>query len=148
MIKKIDLTNLSQAQEVFKLQQIAYSVEASYLGTREIPPLQEDLETLRASQECFIGYYIEESLVGVISYQSQKQVLDIHRLFVDPAFFGQGIAEKLLKELEKEKHQQVIVTTGTKNQPAINFYLKQGFKQMKVFEVAKNLSLTMFQKRQ
>lgn len=146
MIKEIKLTNVADAQAVFTLQQIAYSVEAEYLGTREIPPLQEDLESFIVCNESFIAYYIEGNIVGVLSYQLENQVIDLHRLFVDPSFFGQGIAEKLLKEVEKKKHQRAVVTTGTKNQPAIHFYLKHGFQRVNVFEVEKKLSLTTFHK--
>lgn len=40
----------------------------------------------------------------------------------------------------------MIVTTGSKNSPAIEFYQKNGFTMLKEITVEENLSLTLFEK--
>ena len=147
MIRQIDLSDNAQAKAVYELQQLAYSVEATYLGTRDIPPLQETFEAFQTCDEVFIGYEKEGVLVDVLGYCIKDEVIDIHRLFVHPAFFGQQIAHALLQEVECHDHRKVVVMTGSQNQPAVRFYLKQGFELLKVVETSTNLSLSFFQKK-
>ena len=147
MIRQIDLSDNAQAKAVYELQQLAYSVEATYLGTRDIPPLQETFEAFQTCDEVFIGFEKEGVLVGVLGYFIKDEVIDIHRLFVHPAFFGQQIAHALLQEVECHDHRKVVVMTGSQNQPAVRFYLKQGFELLKVVETSTNLSLSFFQKK-
>ena len=147
MIRQIDLSDNAQAKAVYELQQLAYSVEATYIGTRDIPPLQETFEAFQTCDEAFIGYEKEGVLVGVLGYCIKDEVIDIHRLFVHPAFFGQQIAQALLQEVERHVHRKVVVMTGSQNQPAVRFYLKQGFELLKVVETSTNLSLSFFQKK-
>ena len=147
MIRQIDLSDNAQAKAVYELQQLAYSVEATYLGTRDIPPLQETFEAFQTCDEVFIGYEREGVLVGVLGYFIKDEVIDIHRFFVHPAFFGQQIAHALLQEVERHDHRKVVVMTGSQNQPAVRFYLKQGFELLKVVETSTNLSLSFFQKK-
>ena len=147
MIRQIDLSDNSQAKAVYELQQLAYIVEATYLGTRDIPPLQETFEAFQTCDEVFIGYEKEGVLVGVLGYCIKDEVIDIHRLFVHPAFFDQQIAQALLQEVECHDHRKVVVMTGRQNQPAVRFYLKQGFELLKVVETSTNLSLSFFQKK-
>ena len=147
MIRQIDLSDNAQAKAVYELQQLAYSVEATYLGTRDIPPLQETFEAFQTCDEVFIGFEKEGGLGGVLGYFIKDEVIDIHRLFVHPAFFGQQIAHALLQEVERHDHRKVVVMTGSQNQPAVRFYLKQGFELLKVVETSTNLSLSFFQKK-
>ena len=147
MIRQIDLSDNAQAKAVYEIQQLAYSVEATYLGTRDIPPLQETFEAFQTCDEVSIGFEKEGVLVGVLGYCIKDEVIDIHRLFVHPAFFGQQIAHALLQEVERHDHRKVVVMTGSQNQPAVRFYLKQGFELLKVVETSTNLSLSFFQKK-
>ena len=57
------------------------------------------------------------------------------------------LAELLLQEVERHDHRKVVVMTGSQNQPAVRFYLKQGFELLKVVETSTNLSLSFFQKK-
>ena len=68
---------------------------------------------------------------------------------VHPDHFRKGIAKKLLKFVEggnKEKSATIIVSTGTNNAPAIDFYLKMGFSKTEEKSVSEGLSLTSFKK--
>lgn len=149
MIERINLTNEDILEQLWQLQHAAYRVEAQLIGFEQIPPLLETLETLRQCEELFIGYFINEELSGAISYvqDHNREIVTICRMMVHPSFFRQGIAEKLLRHVEKEVPSQGYeVSTGTKNLPAIHLYEKLGFMKQRIYEVAPTVFLTEFTK--
>lgn len=62
------------------------------------------------------------------------QAVEIKRMFVHPDSRGQGIAQKILKELEKWAteigYQTCVLETGQKQLDAIQLYLKTGYKRI------------------
>lgn len=149
MIKKIDITNPRFAEEVLNIQIPSYMVEAEIIDFYEIPPLKDTVETLQQCRETFFGYYISEELCGAISIKVEKDVMDIHRLIVHPKYFRKGIAKMLLDFIESqfEGIETIIVSTGSKNTPAVNFYEKNGFSKIGETRVNERLSLTAFKKK-
>jgi ribosomal protein S18 acetylase RimI-like enzyme len=148
LIKKIDITRPNSAKEVLKIQIPSYKVEAELIGFDEIPPLKDTVETLQQCEEIFYGFYINEQLGGVISIKIENGVMDIHRLFVHPKYFRKGIAKMLLEFVQTNEtgFESIIVSTGSNNIPAINFYQKSGFSKVKEIKVAESLSITLFKK--
>ena len=148
MIKKIDITNHKFAKEVFNIQIPSYKVEAEIIGCHDIPPLRDTVESLQQCGETFFGYYLNGELCGVISIKTANCVIDIHRLMVHPKHFRKGIAKNLLDfvESDKEKSETIIVSTGSENSPAVDFYLKNGFSKTGDKRVTERLSLTFFKK--
>ena len=59
-------------------------------------------------------------------------VMEVKRMFVDRRFRGQGIASRLLTELEQWAHElgykRCILETGNKQQEAIRLYEKAGYR--------------------
>ncbi|QFG00191.1 GNAT family N-acetyltransferase [Psychrobacillus glaciei] len=149
MIEKVDISNLIVAKKVLNIQMRSYSVEAKIIDFYEIPPLKDTIDTLQQSGETFFGYYINRELCGVISIKIEKGIIDIHRLMVHPEHFKKGIASKLLDFIEKNKGDcvTIIVATGTKNEPAVTFYLKNGFLKTGKKMVTERLSLSFFKKK-
>lgn len=149
MIKEIDMTNSKFANEVLNVQLLSYKVEAELIDFFELPPLKDTVESLQQSGEVFYGFYIKEELSGIISIKIEEGVMDIHRLFVHPKDFRKGIARKLLDFVQniRKEFQTIIVSTGSKNTPAINFYKKNGFVQKKEIMVDEGLTLTMLEKK-
>jgi len=143
------MTNPKLANDILNIQTAAYKVEAEIIGSDDIPPLQDTVESLQQCGETFYGYYVDEKLCGVISIKQFDNAVDIHRLMIHPKNFRQGIAQKLLDFVENnvEKDGIIIVSTGTKNIPAVSFYLKNGFLKIEEKRVAENLSLTTFIKK-
>lgn len=148
MIKKIDITNPGISKEVLNIQIPSYKIEAEIIDFYDIPPLKDTVHSLQQCGENFFGYYLNDELCGVISIKTGEGIIDIHRLMVRPDHFRIGIAKKLLKFVEgnKDKSATIIVSTGTKNTPAIDFYLKMGFSKMEEKSVSEGLSLTSFKK--
>lgn len=148
MIKKIDITSYKFAKEVFNIQIPSYKVEAEIIGCHDLPPLRDTVESLQQCGETFFGYYLNGELCGVISIKRANCVIDIHRLMVHPKHFRKGIAKNLLDfvESDKEKSETIIVSTGSENSPAVDFYLKNGFSKTGDKRVTERLSLTFFKK--
>lgn len=148
MIIQIDITDHKAAKEVLDIQLLSYKEEAKLLGYDDIPPLQDTITSLQQCQEMFYGYFLNRELSGVISIKVENTVIDIHRLFVHPLHFKKGIARMLLGYVEKSEKGwgKIVVSTGSKNIPAINFYIKNGFSIAKEIKVNEHLSLTQFSK--
>jgi ribosomal protein S18 acetylase RimI-like enzyme len=147
MIKKINIKDRNAAEQVLGVQLPAYKIEAEIIGYPDLPPLKDTANTLQITGETFFGYFIGEELCGAVSFKQEKGVLDIHRLIVHPEYFRKGIAQKLLNYIERRPMiKKMIVTTGAKNTPAVAFYLKNGFKEVKKIDVNKSLTITAFEK--
>ena len=115
----LDIKYKNTIKAILNIQKNAYSKEAEIINYKKIPNLFDTEEKIQNSEETFIGYYRAE-LLGFLSYKIFSETLDIHRLAVNPTFFRQGIAEKLLKHLEKtiKGIKRIIVRTGKGNFPA------------------------------
>ncbi|MDE5415641.1 GNAT family N-acetyltransferase [Alkalihalobacterium chitinilyticum] len=144
MILKLDITEPQFATGIYDLQKKAYEVEANIIGYLDLPPLKETVQDLQQCGELFLGYVIEEKVVGAISYKTSADLLDIHRLMVHPLHFRKGIAQALLTHLEEceATFREWIVSTGTGNTPAINFYKRNGFQVLNEVKVDERLSIT------
>ncbi|WP_026585405.1 GNAT family N-acetyltransferase [Bacillus sp. J33] len=148
MIKEINILRQKNAEEVLALQTLGYQVEADLIGYANIPPLKDSAETLQQCEETFLGYYINGKLCGAISVKDGNGVLDIHRLFVHPNHFRKGIAQKLLNFIQNRIGlEKMIVTTGSKNFPAVALYEKNGFKKVEEIRVDESLTLTSLEKK-
>ena len=77
MIQIIDLTDDKLAQRILLIQRLAYRIEAELIGFDGIPALHETLADLKQSDEVFCGYFVDNILAGVISYQIEDSTLDI-----------------------------------------------------------------------
>lgn len=135
LIKKINIDNTKDAEDVLNVQLPSYKIEA-------------EMHTLQQCGETFFGYYEVDKLCGAISIKVTDGEVDIHRLIVLPNHFRKGIAQQLLNFVESEYDvQTIIVSTGTKNIPAVRFYKKNGFIKIKDVAVNKQLSISFFEKK-
>ncbi len=148
MIERLNLKDIETAKRVIKLQMASYKIEAEIIGFYEIPPLKDTIDSLIACEEIFYGYNINDDLAGVISYKIIENILDIHRVAIHPMFFRRGIAVELVNFIEKlgSNINIVAVCTGKENLPAVNLYLKNGYKKKKDIEISKDIYLTEFEK--
>ncbi|MDX8289633.1 GNAT family N-acetyltransferase [Metabacillus indicus] len=147
MIIKMDITNRKTAEEVLSIQIPSYKIEANLIGSYDIPPLKDTIDTLQRCGECFYGYYSENKLCGALAMKIENEEMDIHRLIVDPDHFLKGIAQSLLSYAERQEGiKRIIVSTGSRNTPAVRFYEKNGFQKVKEVIVNEQISLTFFEK--
>ena len=148
MIKRLDINNIETVKELLKLQIASYKIEAEIIDFYDIPPLKDTIYSLKTCNETFYGYYVDDVLAGIISYKIIKNVLDIHRVAVSPLFFRRGIAKQLISYVEEHNSNvnKVIVCTGKKNLPAINLYIKSGYKKIGDLEISTGIYLTKLEK--
>jgi ribosomal protein S18 acetylase RimI-like enzyme len=135
----LDLSDDAVLHELWTVQRLAYAVEAEVIGFDGIPPLHESLAALRGCGETFLGLYDSEGLVGAVSYRLDGSTVDICRLVVHPRAHRRGIASKLLDALPAGPQT---VSTGTKNEPALQLYRKRGFVETGTREVAPGVAIT------
>ena len=137
------------AAELLPLQRRSYRVEADLIGSDAIPPLHESLADLMACGERFLGAFDGEHLVGAVGYRVGDDVLDIHRLVVDPGAFRRGIGRALVRAVQELESgpSRVVVQTGAANGPAKALYLQEGFDPLDVFEPIPGLAIARFEKR-
>lgn len=148
MIKKLNIADKYIAEKVLILQRESYRIEADYIGSDEIPPLKESLPELMKNGEEFYGYVDKDELVGVISYKLNLEKIDIYRVMVHPLHFRKGIAENLVRFIEKIhcSVEEAIVSTGAKNLPAVKLYQKLGFEKVDEVELGDGIMIAHFRK--
>ncbi|PYE55385.1 GNAT family N-acetyltransferase [Deinococcus yavapaiensis] len=144
----LDITRADVAARVLDLQRQSYEVEAALIGRRDLPPLHETLEDLRACGETFFGVFEREQLAGAVSYKRLGDTVDVHRVMVRPAYFRRGVARTLVTFVEtcEEDARRFVVSTGSLNAPAKRLYAHLGFREMGEREVAPGLTITEFEK--
>ncbi|MBU9708869.1 GNAT family N-acetyltransferase [Paenibacillus sp. AK121] len=147
MVTLCSLEDDDIVSQIWRLQHVAYRLEAELIGFDEIPPLMDTLETLRSCGESFYGWLEDDELLGALAVQSESSgSLTLTRMMVHPYHFRKGIADSLMKHVLNE-YQNVplfIVTTGTLNTPAVTLYRKHGFRPVSAAEVAPGVELTTY----
>ncbi len=152
MIIDLLLDHEDTVHQIWRLQQVAYRLEAERIGFSEIPPLLDTYETLSQCGETFFGEVDEDGeLQGAIGIISEVTgTMTITRMMVQPANFRKGIAGRLIQYV-LDFHMDTplfIVSTGTRNIPAFTLYLKYGFVPFDTYEVAPKIELTTFHRHQ
>jgi ribosomal protein S18 acetylase RimI-like enzyme len=148
MIRQCSLQDDDIVRQIWSLQHIAYRIEADLIGVKELPPLMDTLESLRRCGETFYAEFDEDDEIqGVVAVEcEQPGTLTISRMMVHPAYARQGIGSHLLEHVFS-RYPDVplyIVSTGTRNEPAVKLYRKQGFQPVEAFEVTPGVELTTF----
>ncbi|MEC0370824.1 GNAT family N-acetyltransferase [Paenibacillus chibensis] len=151
MITKLSLQDDDMLDQIWRLQHIAYRLEAEIIGFYDIPPLLDTHETLKNCGEDFYGCLDDEGeLLGAVATKSEAPgSLTLMRMMVHPDHFRQGIAGKLIQHV-LDDHPELplfIVSTGVKNEPAVALYHKYGFVPFDTFEVAPGVELATFHRR-
>lgn len=147
MICSLSLDHRDTVQQIWALQHMAYPLEAELIGFTELPPLMDTFESISSCGETFYGYVSEDGeLVGAIAVELEEDQVTISRMMVHPGHFRKGIAASLIQHVLDlySAASLFVVSTGTKNTPAVTLYEKFGFKPKDTFEVAPGVVLTEF----
>lgn len=135
MIEKLQNNDMEIAKKIFSVFQVSYSVEAKLLNATNFPPLKRSLENYIKSGTEFFGFFKNKKLAGVIEIDKNKNSTHINSLVVDPKFFRQGIARKLMEFILNTIDSSLfIVETGLNNRPATELYKNFGFKEVKQWD--------------
>lgn len=135
MITKLQNSNLEVAKKIRAVFQVSYKVEAKLLKAVDFPPLKRPIEEYVNCSNQFFGFLKENELAAVVEIIHNKEYTHIRSLVVDPAFFKQGIASKLMDfVLDTFNSSLFVVETGVDNGPASALYKKFHFKEVKQWE--------------
>ncbi len=90
--------------------------------------------------------------IDITNLKLAEEVLNIqipsYKVMVHPKHFKKGIAKMLLDFIENDNEgfETLIVSTESKNTPAVTFYLKNGFSKTIERSITERLSITSFKK--
>lgn len=148
MIEKLQNNDIEISKKIFSVFQVSYAVEAKLLGATNFPPLKRPLENYIKSNTLFFGYFKNKNLAGVIEIDCNNNYTHINSLVVDPKFFRQGIARKLMDFTFNTFDSNLFtVETGLKNDPAITLYKKFGFKEVKQWDTDHGVRKVKFERK-
>jgi ribosomal protein S18 acetylase RimI-like enzyme len=148
MIVKIDNTRNDIAQEIRKIFQASYVIEAEILQAIDFPPLRRTISQFLDSNSKFYAYYLKQNIAGLIEINNNQEATHIQSLVVYPKYFRQGIGRKLVKfVLDTYKSIIFTVETGVDNHPAIKLYISLGFEDQGRWDTNHKVKKVRFKKR-
>ena len=144
-LRQIPIHEVSQAEQMLRIQRDAFAVEAELLGFDEIPSRYETIEVIQTLAGTSYGLYVEEQLIGFITVEAAENTVEITKLCIDPGFFRAKLATTLLEHvLAIHADKLVYVHTGKHNGPAKRLYESLGFQQSAEFEPEPGVVLIRF----
>ena len=147
MIQKLDPSQPVIAQKIWTVFQVSYAVEAKLLNAINFPPLQRTVEDFLSSKTVFYGFMQDYELAAVVEIAANPAMTHIQSLVVDPVFFRQGIAGKLIDFVFNTFHAPIfMVETGLANEPAKRLYLKYGFEEVAVWDTSHGIRKIRFER--
>lgn len=148
MIKKLQNSNIEISKNIFSIFQVSYAIKAELLNITDFPPLKRTLENYINSSTEFFGYFKNQNLAGVIEIDNNNNFTHINSLVVDPKFFRQGIARKLMEFVfETFDSDLFVVETGLENGPATKLYNNLGFKEVNQWNTDHGIRKVRFERR-
>ena len=148
MIEKLQNNEIEISKRIRSVFQASYKVEAKLLNATDFPPLKRPLENYVKSNTVFFGYLKNEDIAGVIEIDHNNDSTLIRSLVVDPTFFRQGIAKKLMKfVLNTFDSKLFVVETGLENGPATKLYETFGFVEVKQWDTNHGVRKIKFERR-
>lgn len=121
---------INDAEEILKIQKLAYQIEAKRYNNYEITPLKQTLEELKNQFKTHIilKAVSDNKIIGTVRAHEENSTCYVGRLAVHPDIQNQGIGTALMKEIEKlynPKRYELFV--GSKSDNNIHLYQKLGY---------------------
>lgn len=123
------------AAEILVLQRCCWVSEAISNNSMDIPPLHEDLPTVRAWVQESTVWTARRSgrLVGAVRGTADGTAWQIGRLMVAPDLAGNGLGRHLLQHVEQNAPEHTTsfeLFTGSKSVRNIRVYTRAGYSQL------------------
>ena len=147
MIVKIDNKRNEIAQEIRRIFQASYTIEAEMLKAIDFPPLKRTISQFLDSNSEFYAYYCNQNIAGLIEIKNNQDLTHIQSLVVYPKYFRKGIGRKLVQFiLNRYKSSIFTVDTGVENIPAVELYKSFDFKEKKQWDTDHGVIKVRFKK--
>ncbi|MBU1153972.1 GNAT family N-acetyltransferase [bacterium] len=127
---QIEKAEINDAEEILKIQKLAYQIEANRYNNYDIPPLKQTVEELKNQFKDHIILKAESNnkIIGTVRAYEKNGTCYVGRLAIHPDMQNQGIGTALMEEIEKlynPKRYELFV--GSKSDNNIYLYQKLGY---------------------
>ncbi len=147
---RIESAQDADAEALLALQRRAYASEARLYDDWSIPPLTQDLASLRSDIAALT--FLKASANGAIVGSVRARVVDacaqIGRLIVDPPFQRQGIGSALLRAVEAALPDAVRfeLFTGSRSAGNLRLYERHGYRRRETRQLSERVSVVFLDK--
>ncbi len=148
----IETATRADAEDILRLQRLAYRNEAELYQDWTIPPLTESLEQLLAEfdRQLFLKAVGEQprQLVGSVRARCEGDACFIGRLIVHPDFQRRGIGSRLMGEVERRFPQarRFELFTGHRSAGNLSLYRRLGYTPFREQRLSEQVTLIYLQK--
>ena len=121
MIKKLTSNNIDYIEQIFNLEKEIFKSSAfskSYLNT-----------LIKGDNSFIYVYLIDDKVCGYLMILDSIDVYEILAIATIEEYRNKGIAQELLNKI---KTKDIFLEVRESNQPAINFYKKNNFKEISI----------------
>jgi ribosomal protein S18 acetylase RimI-like enzyme len=122
------------AEQIFKLQYLAFQREAELYGNYRIQPLTQSLDSLKAelATDTVIVARLGDEVVGTVRGSVDEEgTAKIAKLCVHPRLQGHGLGSRLLRAVEEAlaggETTRFRLHTGHKSESNLRLYRKAGY---------------------
>jgi len=142
--------NIADAEEILKLQKLAYQSEAIIYNDWSIPPLNQTLEDIKKefAEITFLKSCNSDRIIGSVRVSIHNGNCEIGRLIVHPDFQGRGIGTQLMLAIESEfpTAKRFELFTGSKSVRNIRLYERLGYKIFQTKQLSELVELVFMEK--
>ncbi len=127
---QITKAKVNDAEEILKIQKLAYQSEAERYNNYDIPPLKQTIEELKEQfkNHIILKAVLDEKVIGTIRAYQKNETCYVGRLAIRPDMQNQGIGTSLMKEIEKYFNpERFELFVGSKSDKNIHLYQKLGY---------------------
>ena len=147
----IEQAKVKDAEEILKLQKLAYLSEAEIYDDYTIPPLTQTLEQIRDDfkRQLFLKATTDGQIIGSVRAHLKDETCFIGRLIVHPHHQNRGIGTKLMREIEARfaDTQRFELFTGYRSERNLHLYKKLGYRIFRTEAITDNLKLVGLEKQ-
>ena len=148
---KINIAELTDLKEILDLQKEAYRQEAEIYNDFNIPPMTQDIDSLKTEWQngIVIKAEMEGQIIGSVRAEMVDKICKIGKLIVKPDFQNQGVGKRLMIEIERlfNTCSTYELFTGDKSEKNLTLYRKLGYIDFKTVQIDNNLKLIYLQKQ-
>lgn len=147
---RIEPVTLGDAPALLALQRCAYATEARLYDDWTIPPLTQDIASLRAeiATMTFLKACDQGVIVGSVRARSVDGCAQIGRLMVDPQRQRQGIGSALLRAVEAAlpDAMRFELFTGERSEGNLRLYRRHGYRVRETRPLGEHVNVVFLDK--
>jgi ribosomal protein S18 acetylase RimI-like enzyme len=146
----IENSTKRDAEEILKLQKLAYRSEAEIYSDFTIQPVTQTLEETLGEfeRQIVLKYEGEKGIIGSVRGYFKDGTAYIGKLIVHPQFQNTGIGSMLMKEIEARfpAAGRFEIFTGFRSSKNLHIYNKLGYRQFNLKVINYKLTLIFLEK--